>query len=95
MLVFPPSKLITVHVFIDNVIIGTAKNVKGPLYVLPWQPYQFSNGLHQITAVVKVGLYINTVQVEILARVQFILKIEYQILRRNNFSDLYQFHYKL
>ncbi|XP_022333141.2 transmembrane protein 62-like [Crassostrea virginica] len=53
LLVFPPSKLITVHVFIDNVIIGTAKNVKGPLYVLPWQPYQFSNGLHQITAVVK------------------------------------------
>ncbi|XP_013389484.1 transmembrane protein 62-like [Lingula anatina] len=48
LLVFSPGKILSVEVSIDTVQVGFAKQAKGPLYVLAWNPTDYSKGVHTI-----------------------------------------------
>ncbi|XP_072041604.1 transmembrane protein 62-like [Amphiura filiformis] len=52
-LLFSPSPITLATVAIDGVDLGPAKHVEGPLYVLPWEPAKFMDGLHTITVTAK------------------------------------------
>lgn len=55
-LAFSTSKIQSVEVYINNKWIGLARNVEGPLYVLRWNPDQYSHGVHTISVTVQVKL---------------------------------------
>ena len=49
MLIFSPSPVTAVTVFIDGKALASkAENIGGPLYVLPWRPEDLSGGKHGI-----------------------------------------------
>ncbi|XP_003724743.3 transmembrane protein 62 isoform X1 [Strongylocentrotus purpuratus] len=50
-LVFSPDPIKAVTISIDRNVIGAAKHVEGPLYVLPWKPEIYSKGLHEISVI--------------------------------------------
>ncbi|XP_033115760.1 transmembrane protein 62-like isoform X2 [Anneissia japonica] len=52
-LVFSPDAIASVSVFLNDQHIGEAQHVEGPLYVLPWKPNQYANGLHQMKVIAK------------------------------------------
>ncbi|XP_043373461.1 transmembrane protein 62 isoform X2 [Dermochelys coriacea] len=52
-LVFSPSLIASVKVSIDGVHLGDAHHVSGPLYVLKWNPQNYSEGLHHIDVTVQ------------------------------------------
>ncbi|XP_074853189.1 transmembrane protein 62 isoform X3 [Carettochelys insculpta] len=52
-LVFSPSFITSVRVNIDGVHLGDAHHVSGPLYVLKWNPQNYSEGLHYIDVMVQ------------------------------------------
>ena len=43
-----------VQVSIDGTSAELAKNVEGPLYVLPWDPTLYATGVHSLKVYVKV-----------------------------------------
>ncbi|XP_068110251.1 transmembrane protein 62 isoform X2 [Hyperolius riggenbachi] len=47
-LVFSPSPIASVRVFIDNTELGEAEHSSGPLYVLEWNAEAYKTGLHAI-----------------------------------------------
>ncbi|KAI0220414.1 Transmembrane protein 62 [Lamellibrachia satsuma] len=47
-LVFSNVTTRSVRITIDNVNIGDAYHVDGPLYVLPWKPSNYATGIHQM-----------------------------------------------
>lgn len=47
-LVFSKVPTQSVRVIVDNVNIGNARYVNGPLYVLPWQPSAYASDIHQM-----------------------------------------------
>ncbi|XP_053883291.1 transmembrane protein 62 isoform X1 [Malaclemys terrapin pileata] len=52
-LIFSPSFITSVKVSIDGVHLGDAHHVSGPLYVLKWNPQNYSEGLHHIDVTVQ------------------------------------------
>ncbi|KAM7163422.1 transmembrane protein 62 isoform 3-T3 [Macrochelys suwanniensis] len=52
-LVFSHSFITSVKVSIDGVHLGDAHHVSGPLYVLKWNPQNYSEGLHHIDVTVQ------------------------------------------
>ena len=59
MLIFTPSSVKTVRVFINGRLVdGTPVHAGGPLYVLPWQPEKFSSGQHHLAVSAEVCQYI-------------------------------------
>ncbi|XP_041352830.1 transmembrane protein 62-like [Gigantopelta aegis] len=52
-LVFSHLKILSVSVHIDDDILGEAKHVNGPLYVIKWNPAIYTVGLHTIEVTVK------------------------------------------
>ncbi|XP_037756298.1 transmembrane protein 62 isoform X2 [Chelonia mydas] len=52
-LVFSPSLITSVKVSIDGVHLGDAHHESGPLYVLKWNPQNYSEGLHHIDVTVQ------------------------------------------
>ncbi|XP_070578305.1 transmembrane protein 62-like [Ptychodera flava] len=48
-LVFSSTEMRSAKVFIDDKPLGEAEHVKGPLYVLKWNPSLYLNGLHRIS----------------------------------------------
>ncbi|XP_077674923.1 transmembrane protein 62 isoform X4 [Eretmochelys imbricata] len=52
-LVFTPSLITSVKVSIDGVHLGDAHHESGPLYVLKWNPQNYSEGLHHIDVTVQ------------------------------------------
>ncbi|XP_023933430.1 transmembrane protein 62 [Lingula anatina] len=56
LLVFSPGKILSVEVSIDTVQVGFAKQAKGPLYVLAWNPTDYSKGVHTIKVIAKDSL---------------------------------------
>uniref|UniRef100_A0A452H409 Uncharacterized protein n=1 Tax=Gopherus agassizii TaxID=38772 RepID=A0A452H409_9SAUR len=52
-LVFSPSFITSVKVSIDGIHLGDARHVSGPLYVLKWNPQNYSEGLHHIDVTVQ------------------------------------------
>ncbi|NWV31307.1 TMM62 protein, partial [Grantiella picta] len=52
-LAFSPSVIIAVQVYIDGVHLGNAYQVSGPLYVLKWNPQNYSEGFHRIDVTVQ------------------------------------------
>ena len=55
-LVFSPDPVKSVTITIDGIVMGLAKHVEGPLYVLPWQPSTYSSGLHEISVEAAVSI---------------------------------------
>ncbi|XP_070613994.1 transmembrane protein 62 [Erythrolamprus reginae] len=52
-LAFSPSPIKFVKIMIDDIYIGDAIQVSGPLYVLKWSPQNYSQGFHQIAVTVE------------------------------------------
>ncbi|KAJ7413493.1 transmembrane protein 62 isoform X1 [Willisornis vidua] len=52
-LAFSPSVIVSVKVYIDRVHLGNAHQVSGPLYVLRWNPQNYSEGFHHINVTVQ------------------------------------------
>ncbi|XP_038075262.1 transmembrane protein 62-like [Patiria miniata] len=52
-LVYSPSAILSATVEVDGKPLGSAKHVKGPLYVIPWDPSKYSSGLHVIEVTAK------------------------------------------
>ncbi|KAM3851808.1 transmembrane protein 62-like [Vipera latastei] len=52
-LAFSPSPIKFVKIMIDDIYLGDAIQVSGPLYVLKWSPQNYSQGFHQIAVTVK------------------------------------------
>ncbi|XP_066854815.1 transmembrane protein 62 isoform X1 [Anser cygnoides] len=52
-LAFSPSVITSVKVYIDGVHLGNAHQASGPLYVLKWNPQNYSEGSHQIDVIVQ------------------------------------------
>ncbi|XP_026565201.1 transmembrane protein 62 [Pseudonaja textilis] len=52
-LAFSPSPIKFVKIMIDDIYLGDAVQVSGPLYVLKWSPKNYSQGFHQIAVTVK------------------------------------------
>uniref|UniRef100_A0A8C6Y0W7 Transmembrane protein 62 n=1 Tax=Naja naja TaxID=35670 RepID=A0A8C6Y0W7_NAJNA len=52
-LAFSPSPIKFVKIMIDDIYLGDAIQVSGPLYVLKWSPKNYSQGFHQIAVTVK------------------------------------------
>ncbi|XP_061853511.1 transmembrane protein 62 isoform X1 [Colius striatus] len=52
-LAFSPSVIVSVQVYIDGVDLGNAHYVSGPLYVLKWNPQNYSEGFHHINVTVQ------------------------------------------
>uniref|UniRef100_A0A8C3B248 Transmembrane protein 62 n=1 Tax=Cairina moschata TaxID=8855 RepID=A0A8C3B248_CAIMO len=52
-LAFSPSVITSVQVYIDGVHLGNAHQASGPLYVLKWNPQNYSEGSHQIDVIVQ------------------------------------------
>ena len=57
-LVFSKDPIERVTVAIDGLLLGNARHVKGPLFVLPWKPEDFAHGVHMINVDVKVTILI-------------------------------------
>ena len=55
MLIFSPHEITKAWVYIDDVHLGEAYHIKGPLYVLPWNPMKYTAGIHYIKINVEVG----------------------------------------
>src|SRR6218665_2905544 len=55
-LVFSKGRIETVVVEIDGIDAGEVEHVQGPLFVVPWQPSRYAEGLHTITVSVKVSV---------------------------------------
>ncbi|XP_071961990.1 transmembrane protein 62-like isoform X2 [Antedon mediterranea] len=53
LLVFSPNKIVSVTVFINEEQVGQAEHVEGPLYVLPWKPNNFAEGMHNMKVIAK------------------------------------------
>ncbi|XP_009073213.1 PREDICTED: transmembrane protein 62, partial [Acanthisitta chloris] len=51
-LAFSPYVIISVEVYIDGAHLGNAHQVSGPLYVLKWNPQNYSEGFHHIDVTV-------------------------------------------
>ena len=58
---FSKSGVSSIEVYIDGTFEGQAKQAKGPLYTLPWNPKSFSAGLHTLRIRVKVSQCPNVV----------------------------------
>ena len=43
------------NILLDDKDVGVVDHVSGPLYVAKWQPLDYSDGIHSITVVAKVG----------------------------------------
>ena len=43
------------RVKVDNISLGNARHVSGPLYVLPWQPSAYASDIHQMQVEVTVS----------------------------------------
>ncbi|ETE67587.1 Transmembrane protein 62, partial [Ophiophagus hannah] len=56
-LAFSPSPIKFVKIMIDDIYLGDAIQVSGPLYVLKWSPKNYSQGFHQIAVTVKVRTF--------------------------------------
>ncbi|OWF41194.1 Transmembrane protein 62 [Mizuhopecten yessoensis] len=52
-LVFSPDEITKADVYIDNMYVGPAHHVQGPLFVSPWQPHKYNNGVHNLGIVVQ------------------------------------------
>ncbi|XP_071894900.1 transmembrane protein 62 isoform X2 [Anas platyrhynchos] len=52
-LAFSPAVITSVQVYIDGVHLGNAHQASGPLYVLKWNPQNYSEGSHQIDVIVQ------------------------------------------
>ncbi|KAK7103093.1 hypothetical protein V1264_018058 [Littorina saxatilis] len=52
-LVFSQSAVVSVEVYIDDSYAGRARQSKGPLYTLPWEPQSLTSGLHSLRVTVK------------------------------------------
>ncbi|KAL7992396.1 hypothetical protein Chor_016652 [Crotalus horridus] len=52
-LAFSPSPIKFVKIMIDDIYLGDAIQVSGPLYVLKWSPQNYSQGFHQIAVTVE------------------------------------------
>ncbi|XP_060073255.1 transmembrane protein 62-like [Ylistrum balloti] len=52
-LIFSPDDITTADVYIDGMFVGPAHQVQGPLFVLPWQPNKYRNGIHKLRVVVQ------------------------------------------
>lgn len=52
-LTFSQGKIKTVRVKINDVFVGEANQIKGPLFVLRWQPLHYVHGFHTIDVYVK------------------------------------------
>lgn len=59
-LVFTPFEIDAVEVSINNVILGLASHINGPLFVLKWYPIYYSHGIHLLNVKVQNGLQIAT-----------------------------------
>ena len=53
-LVFSTAQINSVEVYIDDEWIGAAHHIKGPVYMLQWNPDHYRYGLHSITVIVQV-----------------------------------------
>ncbi|XP_070577648.1 transmembrane protein 62-like [Ptychodera flava] len=53
LLVFSPEPITSVAIEINDEHLGQAQHVEGPLYVLSWEPTQYSVGLHKISVTAK------------------------------------------
>ncbi|XP_024218565.1 transmembrane protein 62 isoform X2 [Halyomorpha halys] len=51
-LVFSPDKIDSVKIKIDSDSWNNASHISGPLYVLPWEPFKYSSGIHNIEVLV-------------------------------------------
>ncbi|XP_014291576.1 transmembrane protein 62 [Halyomorpha halys] len=51
-LVFSPNKINSVKIKVDSASWNNASHISGPLYVLPWEPLNYSSGIHNIEVVV-------------------------------------------
>lgn len=54
-LVFSAAPVTAVYVSVDGEVLGKAECVKGPLYVLRWDPKVYSTGLHTIAVKAEVS----------------------------------------
>lgn len=54
-LAFSEAPITAVHVTVDGEALGKARSAGGPLYVLPWDPSLYLNGLHAIRVKVEVS----------------------------------------
>lgn len=54
-LAFSEAPITAVHVTVDGEPLGKARSSGGPLYVLPWDPSLYLNGLHTIRVKVEVS----------------------------------------
>ncbi|XP_076463493.1 transmembrane protein 62-like [Babylonia areolata] len=52
-LVFSQREVNSVHVYVDGAYLGLASQASGPLYTLPWNPEDYSLGLHSLRVTVK------------------------------------------
>lgn len=53
-LVFSTAKVVSVEVEVDGMVLPAPAAVdNGPLYVLPWHPYDYAAGLHDIKVIAK------------------------------------------
>lgn len=53
MLIFSPDEITSADVYIDGNLLGSAKRIKGPLFVLPWEPHKYDSGVHRLNVVVQ------------------------------------------
>ncbi|XP_069117424.1 transmembrane protein 62-like isoform X1 [Argopecten irradians] len=52
-LIFSPDEITTADVYIDDVYVGSAHHIEGPLFALPWQPLKYGKGIHKLRVVVQ------------------------------------------
>lgn len=54
-LAFSLSSITSVTVKIDGVHLGQAIHLSGPIFILKWNPKNYSNGTHNIEVIVQVS----------------------------------------
>ncbi|XP_044521032.1 transmembrane protein 62 isoform X2 [Gracilinanus agilis] len=52
-LTFSPSSIMSVEVKINEVYLGNAVHLSGPIYILKWDPEKYNKGTHKINVTVK------------------------------------------
>ncbi|XP_007472494.1 transmembrane protein 62 isoform X2 [Monodelphis domestica] len=52
-LTFSPSSIMSVEVQINDVYLGNAVQLSGPIYILKWDPENYNEGIHNINVTVK------------------------------------------
>lgn len=63
LLIFSKGPIEGVSVEVDGVSVGRVKHVGGPLYVVPWQPMLYAQGLHVIRVSAEVLYFLTFAEV--------------------------------